>query len=121
MSLGTTVSFSSKPCLAKTFEAPTALQSGHYQQAGQPGMGSCLMPSAQALDLLLSCCEAEEECRLVVAACLGHLALVAPALVLPALQSQVGYRLQSLHQLPAEPLAAPKLCVVASWQFEARC
>ena len=41
------------------------------------------------MQLLLACCEAEEECRIVVAACLGHLALVAPSMVLPALQAQV--------------------------------
>lgn len=39
------------------------------------------------LALLLGCCEAkEEECKNVVAECLGHLALLAPAEVLPALQ-----------------------------------
>ena len=49
----------------------------------------------QALQLLLACSSAEGECQTVSAACLGHLALVAPSLVLPALQAQV------LPQLPA--------------------
>ena len=40
----------------------------------------------QVLSLLLGCCEAEEECGHVVAECLGHLALLAPAAVLPSLQ-----------------------------------
>ena len=37
------------------------------------------------LRLLLSNCEVEEECRNVVAECMGHLALLFPAEVLPAL------------------------------------
>ena len=42
----------------------------------------------QALQLLFSSCETEEECRNVVAECLGHLALLYPAKVLPQLQQQ---------------------------------
>lgn len=40
---------------------------------------------AQVLRLLLANCEVEEECRNVVAECMGHLALLFPAEVLPAL------------------------------------
>ena len=39
----------------------------------------------QVLRLLLANCEVEEECRNVVAECMGHLALLFPAEVLPAL------------------------------------
>ena len=39
----------------------------------------------QVLQLLLSSTEAEEECRGVVAECLGRLALLSPAAVLPPL------------------------------------
>ncbi len=42
------------------------------------------------LALLLAHCESEEECRNVVAECLGHLALLHPGAVLPPLQAQVG-------------------------------
>jgi hypothetical protein len=44
----------------------------------------------EVLKLLLGAAEAsEEECRAVVAECLGSLALLNAALVLPALQSQL--------------------------------
>jgi cullin-associated NEDD8-dissociated protein 1 len=39
----------------------------------------------QILGLLLASCGAEEECRNVVAECMGHLALLFPAEVLPVL------------------------------------
>ena len=42
----------------------------------------------QVLRLLLANCEVEEECRNVVAECMGHLALLFPAEVLPALQQR---------------------------------
>lgn len=44
----------------------------------------------QVLRLLLAHCESEEECRNVVAECLGHLALLHPSQVLPSLQEQAG-------------------------------
>lgn len=42
----------------------------------------------EALQLLFSSCETEEECRNVVAECLGHLALLYPSKTLPLLQQQ---------------------------------
>lgn len=42
------------------------------------------------LDLLLSNCEADEECRSVVAECLGALCLLCPDRVLPALCGALG-------------------------------
>lgn len=42
------------------------------------------------LQLLLAHCESEEECRNVVAECLGHLALLHAEQVLPPLQAQAG-------------------------------
>ena len=42
----------------------------------------------QVLRLLLAHCESEEECRNVVAECLGHLALLHADQVLPPLQAQ---------------------------------
>lgn len=44
----------------------------------------------QVLQLLLAHCESEEECRNVVAECLGHLALLHAEQVLPPLQAQAG-------------------------------
>lgn len=45
---------------------------------------------AQVLNLLLKSCDSEEECRNVVAECLGHLALLAPAQIVPVLQQNTG-------------------------------
>ena len=42
----------------------------------------------QVLRLLLANCNVEEECRNVVAECMGHLALLYPLQVLPALQQR---------------------------------
>ena len=42
----------------------------------------------QVTQLLFSSCETEEECRNVVAECLGHLALLYPSKTLPLLQQQ---------------------------------
>lgn len=42
----------------------------------------------QVLSLLLASCDGEEECRNVVAECLGHLSLLAPDRVVPVLQRQ---------------------------------
>lgn len=52
------------------------------------GMGhsDCHWTCEQVLNLLLECCEAEEECAHVVSECLGHLALLSPEAVLPSLQ-----------------------------------
>ena len=43
---------------------------------------------SQVLQLLFSSCETEEECRNVVAECLGHLAMLYPGKALPLLQQQ---------------------------------
>lgn len=42
----------------------------------------------QALNLLLQCCESEEECRNTVAECLGHLALLNPPEVIPVIHEK---------------------------------
>lgn len=47
-------------------------------------IGDCLWV-VQILGLLLASCEVEEECRNVVAECMGHLALLFPSEVLPVL------------------------------------
>ena len=44
----------------------------------------------QVLGLLLQSCDSEEECRNVVAECLGHLALLAPPQIVPVLQQRAG-------------------------------
>ena len=51
----------------------------------------------QVLTLLLNNCESEEECRNVVAECLGHLALLAPEQVLPSLQQQTSAQSSSMR------------------------
>jgi hypothetical protein len=47
----------------------------------------------QVLDLLVSCSRAEEECRNVVAECLGRLALLHPAEVLARLRTGEAHRI----------------------------
>lgn len=55
----------------------------------------------QVLQLLFSSCETEEECRNVVAECLGHLALLYPSKTLPLVQQQSQVRGQdSSDNLP---------------------
>jgi cullin-associated NEDD8-dissociated protein 1 len=51
---------------------------------------TCAGELTQVLQLLLSNCDGEEECRNVVAECLGKLALLHPAEVLKELQARVG-------------------------------
>ncbi|PSC76088.1 cullin-associated NEDD8-dissociated 1 isoform B [Micractinium conductrix] len=61
--------------------------------AAQSGVGAAMSDAQQAevLQLLLSAAgESEEECRAVVAECLGSLALLNGKLVLPTLRSQLG-------------------------------
>lgn len=53
--------------------------------------GDATLPDKQqdeVLQLLFSSCETEEECRNVVAECLGHLALLYPSKTLPLVQQQ---------------------------------
>lgn len=67
-----------------------------------PAAAALLLPSVlaaqvqQVLDLLVSCSRAEEECRNVVAECLGRLALLHPAEVLARLRTGGPTRL-ALH------------------------
>eukprot|EP00195_Chlamydomonas_chlamydogama_P007020 CAMPEP_0202892974 /NCGR_PEP_ID=MMETSP1392-20130828/2632_1 /ASSEMBLY_ACC=CAM_ASM_000868 /TAXON_ID=225041 /ORGANISM="Chlamydomonas chlamydogama, Strain SAG 11-48b" /LENGTH=1235 /DNA_ID=CAMNT_0049577131 /DNA_START=157 /DNA_END=3864 /DNA_ORIENTATION=- len=56
---------------------------------GQAKIDLSASDTEQVLTLLLSNCEAEEECRNVVAECLGHLALLHPERVLAALQQRI--------------------------------
>ena len=54
----------------------------------------------QVLQLLFSSCETEEECRNVVAECLGHLALLYPSKTLPLVQQQSQVRGQDSSDNP---------------------
>jgi len=54
----------------------------------------------QVLQLLFSSCETEEECRNVVAECLGHLALLYPSKTLPLVQQQSQVRGQDSKDNP---------------------
>ena len=54
----------------------------------------------QVLQLLMGSCESEEECRNMVAECLGHVALLYPDKALPLLQQQSQVRSQDAHDNP---------------------
>ena len=56
----------------------------------------------QVLQLLFSSCETEEECRNVVAECLGHLALLYPSKTLPLVQQQSQVRGQDSSDNPPQ-------------------
>jgi hypothetical protein len=56
----------------------------------------------QVLDLLVSCSRAEEECRNVVAECLGRLALLHPAEVTARLRTGAAMGLMRLQCAPAD-------------------
>ena len=64
-----------------------------------PLFGEHVQP-VQVLQLLFSSCETEEECRNVVAECLGHLALLYPSKTLPLLQQQSQVRGQGASDNP---------------------
>jgi len=56
----------------------------------------------QVLQLLFNSCETEEECRNVVAECLGHLALLYPSKTLPLVQQQSQVRGQDSSDNPPQ-------------------